>query len=64
MNKYKFFGVITSTAVFITIVGSWMKITHQHYADFILTIGMFGEAIGIPVLIWFLFEWLREKTKR
>ena len=44
--------------------GAFNYLIVSQKADFIITIGMFGEAIGLPILVWFIFEWLQKKSKQ
>lgn len=55
MNKYKLVGIPAGISAFLIISGLWAKITHQPYADAVLTIGMwmFGACAG--VLVYFIF---------
>jgi hypothetical protein len=61
MNKYKYWGVIAAIAVFLTVVGYWSKITHQSYADKILTIGMWSLAVSAAAYVYFKFSSLKSK---
>lgn len=61
MNKFRFFGIIGGAAIFLTIFGSWAKITHQSYADKTLTIGMWTLAVCAGVYVYFMFANLTKK---
>ena len=61
MNWYKFFGVIGGISIFLTIFGFWAKLTHQAYADKILTIGMWSLAVCAGIYVYFMFTHLRKK---
>ena len=61
MNKYKYWGIIAALAVFLTITGYWAKITHQAYANKILTIGMWLLAVSLSIYIYFKFANLKNK---
>ena len=61
MNRYKFFGTIAGLAIFLTIFGYWAKITHQAYADTILTIGMWTLAVCAGVYVYFMFSNFKKK---
>jgi hypothetical protein len=63
MNKYKYWGIIAAIAVFLTIVGYWAKITHQSYADKVLTVGMWLLAVSAAVYIYFKFVALKNKKE-
>jgi hypothetical protein len=52
MKVYKFFGAITSVAVFLSIFGYWAKITHQSYADKVFTTGMWSLAVCAAVYVY------------
>ena len=51
---HKFWGFIAGIAAFLTIFGFWAKITHQCYADIILTIGMWALAVCAGVASYFV----------
>ena len=53
MNKLKYLGIVAGLATFLTIFGYWAKITHQAYADKILTTGMWMLAVSAAVYIYF-----------
>jgi hypothetical protein len=59
MNKFKCFGVIAGLALFLSIIGFWAKITHQAYADKILTIGMWTLAVSAAIYVYFKFTSLK-----
>ena len=61
MNRFKLFGVISGIAIFLTIFGYWAKITHQAYADKILTIGMWSLAVCAGIYVYYMFANLRKK---
>ena len=58
---HKFWGLIAGIAAFLTIFGFWAKITHQFYADMVLTIGMWTLAVCASVLAYFVFISLKKK---
>ena len=58
---HKLWGFIAGIAAFLTILGFWAKITHQLYADTILTIGMWALAVCAGVLAYFVFVNLKKK---
>ena len=58
---HKFCGLIAGIATFLTIFGFWAKITHQLYADTILTIGMWALAVCAGVFVYFTFTSLKKK---
>jgi hypothetical protein len=62
MNKYKFWGVAAGIATFLTVVGYWAKITHQAYADKVLTIGMWTLAVTAAVYVYFKFISLKNRN--
>lgn len=59
MNKFKYFGVIAGLALFLSIIGFWAKITHQAYAEKILTIGMWTLAVSGAIYVYFKFSSLK-----
>jgi len=60
MNMHKIWGLIAGIAAFLTIFGFWAKITHQCYADTVLTIGMCTLAVCAGVLAYFVFISLKK----
>jgi hypothetical protein len=60
MNKYKIWGTIAGISTFLTFFGYWAKITHQAYANTILTIGMWSLAISAGVYFYFKFLSLKK----
>lgn len=60
MNKFKIFGIIGGVAVFLSIVGFWAKITHQAYADKVLTTGMWTLAVCAAVYVYVKFLSLKK----
>jgi len=63
MNKYRLFGIIAVVGILSTALGAWMRILHMRNAALFLTIGLFGEGIGLAALAWLLFMWLSKKNK-
>jgi len=63
MNKYRFFGLIAALGIFFTAVGAWMKILHKPNANIFLTVGIWGEGIGVASLVWFIFIRIGRKNK-
>jgi hypothetical protein len=61
MNKYNYWGIASGIATFLTIFGYWAKITHQSYADKVLTIGMWTLAVTAAVYVYFKFIKLQKK---
>lgn len=62
MNKYKFWGIIAGISVFLSVAGYWTKITHQAYADRLLTIGLWSLAISGGVYVYFKFSSFNRKN--
>lgn len=62
MNKYKYWGIIAALAVFLTITGYWAKITHQAYANKVVTIGLWALAVSIADYVYFKFVSLKNKN--
>jgi hypothetical protein len=61
MNKYNFWGIVTAIALFLTVFGMWAKITHQAYAERMLTIGMWTLAVSLGVYGYLKFMALKSK---
>jgi gliding motility-associated protein GldL len=65
MAKYKkrtfltLIDVLVSAGAAVIIFAAWAKLTHQSYADVLLTVGMWTET-GI-FLIYALIEWIKPK---
>ncbi len=59
MNKFKLLGTVAAIATFLTIFGYWAKITHQSFADTILTIGMWVLAVCVAFYVYFKFSNLK-----
>ena len=49
MNKFNYLGIVSGIAAFLTIFGAWAKITHQAYADKILSVGMWTLAASAAI---------------
>ena len=62
MNKFNFLGIVAGAATFLTIFGYWAKVTHQAYADKILTIGMWTLAVSATVYVYFKVISLKDKN--
>jgi hypothetical protein len=62
MNKFYVFGMLAVLGVLTTIFAAWAKITHQAYAQPVMTVGLFLSAITLASLVWFLFMWLKKKA--
>jgi hypothetical protein len=60
MNKYRYWGILAAIATFLTVFGYWAKITHQAYADKLLTIGMWTLAVTAAVYVYFKFIALKK----
>jgi hypothetical protein len=60
MNKYRYWGILAAIATFLTVFGYWAKITHQAYADKLLTIGMWTLAVTAAVYVYFKFVSLKK----
>jgi hypothetical protein len=52
MNLYKRLGIVTAISVFLTIFGYWAKLTHQAYADKVLTIGLWTLAACTAIFVY------------
>ena len=63
MNKYKFWGIVSGIATFVSIFGAWAKLTHQNFADNLLTIGLWTLAISQSVYIYFKFVALKNEKE-
>jgi len=61
--KYRIFALIAITGILSTAAGAWFKILHRPGAGLFLTIGIYGEAIGLAALAWFAFDYLKRKNK-
>jgi hypothetical protein len=61
--KYRIFAIIAVAGILSTAIGAWHKILHKPGADLYLTIGIYGEAIGLAALAWFAFDYFRRKEK-
>jgi hypothetical protein len=61
MNKYYLFGSITVVGILATTLGAWAKITHQAWAQMVISLGLLFQGIGLAALVWFLFMWLKRK---
>lgn len=61
MSKYSLLGIIGGIAGFLTVVGYWAKITHQLYADKILTVGLWTLAVITGIYIWLFFYSMNKK---
>ena len=62
MNKFNYWGIIAGVATFLSIFGAWAKLTHQAYADKLLTTGLWILAISQSVYIYFKFVSLKNKN--
>ncbi|MEP7255606.1 MAG: hypothetical protein ABI666_07500 [Ferruginibacter sp.] len=62
MNKFRYLGIVAGADTFLTIFGYWAKITHQAYADKILTIGMWTLAISAAVYVYLKVSSLQGKN--
>ncbi len=62
MNKYKIWGVIAGLSVFLSIFGYWAKITHQAYANKVITIGMWMLAVCAGLYVYFKVSTLNNKN--
>ncbi|WP_462250812.1 GldL-related protein [Ferruginibacter sp.] len=55
--------MVSGIATFVTIFGAWAKLTHQYFADNLLTIGLWTLAISQSVYIYFKFVALKNKNE-
>ena len=62
MNKFNYLGIVSGIAAFLTIFGAWAKITHQAYADKILSVGMWTLAASAAILVYFLVSSVNNKN--
>ncbi len=62
MNKYKFWGFVAAIGTFLTVFGAWAKLTHQAYADKILTAGLCLFGISQAVYQYLKFMKLKDKN--
>jgi hypothetical protein len=53
MNKFYVFGMLAVLGVLTTIFAAWAKITHQGYAQPVMTVGLFLSAITLASLVCF-----------
>ncbi len=59
-NFLTLIDVLVSAGAAVVIFAAWAKLTHQSYADTLLTIGMWTET-GI-FLVYAIIEWVKPKT--
>mgnify|MGYP001798677225 CR=1 FL=1 len=52
--------VLVSAGAAVIIFAAWAKITHQSYADMMMTIGMWTENGNF--LVYALIEWIKAKN--
>jgi hypothetical protein len=62
MNKYNYWGIIAGIASFLTVFGYWAKLTHQAYADKLLTIVIWSLSVSAAVYVYFKFVALKNKN--
>jgi len=62
MNKYKFWGLVAAIATLLTVFGAWAKLTHQAYADNLLTVGLCLFGISQAVYHYLKFMVLKNKN--
>jgi len=56
--------VLVIASAIITVIATWMKLTHKEYADDALTTSFILYIItGLSVIIWFLFNYRNKETK-
>jgi hypothetical protein len=60
MNKFKFIGIAAGISTFLIIFGAWAKITHQAYADKVMTIGMWTFAVSAAIWVYLLVSGSRK----
>jgi hypothetical protein len=63
MSKYNLFGIIAIVGIVTYAFGVWSKITHQAWSNTILGLGLILFTIGVSAFVWFIFMWLKEKSK-
>jgi len=59
MKMKKVIDSLVSVGAAIVIFGAWAKLTHQSYADTMLTIGLFTECIIF--LVYAFTDWFKGK---
>ena len=64
MNKYKFWGLMSAMATMLTVFGAWAKLTHQAYADQLLTVGLCVFGISQAVYQYLKFMKVKNKNDR
>lgn len=62
MTKHTFWGITGGLSFFAAVVGYWTKITHQAYADTVLTIGMWALAVSGGVYVYLKFSSIKNKN--
>ena len=55
-----FIDVMVSAGAAVIIFAAWAKLTHQSYADLLLTVGMWTETAIF--LIYAIIEWVKPKS--
>lgn len=64
MNKFHFLGIAIVISIVVTVFGAWAKITHQAYANTVLTIGTVVQAITVAGGAWILAGYLGNKKDK
>lgn len=62
MNKYKFWGLVAAIATMLTVFGAWAKLTHQAFAENVLTVGLLLFGISQAVYHYLKFMKLQNKN--